>query len=95
MNALSYFIKKNIPKNDTEEAVKFMIRQGIIPFTVVRRIEILKTFQENFHRLSNGKERSFRERDSIKRCAVALAAQAHKVTQKCVYQIIRDYKSLK
>lgn len=93
MNALTYFVKKNIPRNDTEEAVKFMLKQGIIPFTVIRRMEILKTFQETFQKLSNGKERSFRERDGIKRMAVSFTAQSHKVTQRCVYQIIKEYKS--
>ena len=95
MNALTYFVKKNIPRNDTEEAVKFMLKQGIIPFTVIRRMEILKTFQETFKKLSNGKERSFRERDDVRKMAVCITAGKHGVGKSYVYQIIKDYNSIK
>ena len=95
MNALTYFVKKNIPRNDTEEAVKFMLKQGIIPFTVIRRMEILKTFQETFQKLSNGKDRAFRDRDALRRKAAEITALMHKVHFTEVYRVIKAFKSLK
>lgn len=95
MNALCHFIKKNIPRNNTEEAVKFMLKQGIIPFTVVRRMEILKTFQETFQKLSEGKNRGFRDRDGLRKKATEITALIHKVHFTEVYRVIRAFKDLK